>query len=91
MRQGPEGVTVQATAPDAQMQADTTARQQASVLAHYLPAGRASTAQRLLNLPQRPALKVLQPGENLPPQILSDPGTLDVLDAQWRNVDEDPA
>ena len=90
MRQGPEGVTVQAAAPDAQMQADTTARQQASILAHHLPAGRASSAQRLLNMPQRPALKVLQPGESLPSHFLAAPETLDVLDAQWRNVDEDP-
>ena len=90
MRQGPEGVTVQAAAPDAQMQADTTARQQASILAHHLPAGRASSAQRLMNMPQRPAVKVLQPGESLPSHFLAAPETLDVLDAQWRNVDEDP-
>ena len=91
LSQGPGGVKVEGMAPDLQLQADTTARQQAAVLAHYLPNKRSAPNQRLLQSGQRPAVRVLQPGEPLPPHLLADSGTLEVLDAQWRDAHEQPS
>jgi hypothetical protein len=88
---GPDGVKVEGVAPDLQLQAETTARHQASVLAHHLPAGRPAAARRLLQSSQRPGLRVSQPDQPFPQQLLVDPGALDVLDAQWRDAHEQPS
>ena len=87
---GPEGATLQGLAPDPQLQAETTGRQQAAVLAAHLPRGQAEPARRLLPPPNDlPAVRVLQPDEPLPAHLLPDPATLQLPDAQWRDEHAD--
>ena len=87
---GPEGATLQGLAPDPQLQAETTARQQAAVLAAHLPRGQAENARRLLPAPSDPpAVRVLKPDEPLPAHLLPDPSTLQILDTQWRDEHAD--
>lgn len=84
MRQGPEGISVEGMAPDYQLQADTTARQQAAVLADHLPAGRRNAPRDLLQtMPS--TVRVIAPNEALPPNLLAEPDILNRLDAQWRD------
>ena len=89
MRQGPEGISVEAIAPDLGMQADTTARQQAAVLAAHLQNGRRAGTQRLLQTQRQPVVHVLRPGETLPSEMLIDSHTLQALDSEWRQSHDD--
>jgi hypothetical protein len=69
-----------------ELQAPTTARDQAIDLARGLPAGKAQTA---LLANHQPTFQVVQP-DKLPPLLTGDPQMTRILDADWRQDETTP-
>ena len=76
------------TPPD--LQVPTTARDQAIDLARGLSAGKArQQAQRAMSAANQPVFQVVQPGK-LPPMLADDPQVAQILDADWRQDENEP-
>lgn len=83
-----DGVEVSALAPDLDMQNQTVARHQASILADHMPRGSQKATQKLIGTPRSgaPQVRVINNPNELPPGVVT-PDVLKALEAKWRDAE----